>query len=266
MKSESVQLGRGMTRGTKRISPLIIGEIGEYVACKWLRKKGFEVFSFGRGAPSGASRRHLRADAKEFSRDNVMPCLHSDEQVVALLEFYDLNELVTKFMRNEWEAFAKNHKPPFATYEIAFTEKRGEKELAEMMRKENMASLDSYPFGGGDRFDFVAIKDGEVCAIEIKVNKSRLKKGQQFRLKTLISRGFKVYLAKVSIGEEAIDAAADGVDISEFVVALKEDLDLSGCDIPPFEEFLARANYVSEDAKRYQELLDRTEERRADIP
>lgn len=233
----------------------IIGEIGEYIAWKVLIVSGFRVFAFGGGRKSDNVYKHKKSKAKPFTIENAMAESQSGNEADLIKSFHSLNKLITKYIGNEWERFNRESKPPFATYEISFAEKKDGKELADLMRQENRRALDQYRFSGGDLFDYVGIKDGKIYAIEVKVNSSPLLEGQKFRLRINKENGFGTMVARISISSSAIQKAESGSEPEFDECILNESLELSDCPIPSHEKLLEGANYVSPESQRYFDFL-----------
>jgi len=145
------------------------GSIGEKVARKWLEKKGFQVYFF--------------QEIKEV--------------------FTHLYDTVSKMKRRRKKEYKENDIKRIHEIELflkdAFGQKLEEMKLCDIAIRE----LYRLVYSRGERraigFDFIVRKDSDIFFIEVKVNKSELKKYQRLAANKVKEHGFQALVLRLNL-------------------------------------------------------------------
>lgn len=212
----------------------LIGEIAERYVIDSLLVQGFSVCRYGndvRRANAGYDTEHNLPVMGQFDLKIPLTSPDSAFKGISGLETLDAfskgkiknpdfsvsNFLVNEFIQRYYHKYFdeqknKGNPPHHHSSYLKFKDSKNKKQrmFFEQCKQENQAwhNANTNPFPGGGshpgKFDFIACKDGEFSAVEVKGNSSRLTYWQSVRLYLLKKMGFCVYVYWVKLGPENI--------------------------------------------------------------
>lgn len=172
--------------------------------------------------------------------------------------FLLINMIVSDYIeRCWWKHLDKINKikAPHDEGEIKLVEKKYGRHEADKLRNENQKStmklhkeFPGYGFHPG-RYDFIGHKDGELFAIEVKVNSSNTNYWQIVRLALLKRFGCNIMTLRIIMSQEHLQNAFKGEDSEFESITIDDDIDTSTVDLPTESEFLETLNYVADHEK-----------------
>lgn len=95
------------------------------------------------------------------------------------------------------------------------------------------------------RYDFVGHKDGKLCAIEVKVNSSKLNYWQIVRMNLLKRYGCEAFVLRVSITQDQLKKAVTGEEPEYLEIVTEDTFNDSSVPFPTDDEFIELLNYVT---------------------
>lgn len=176
------------------------------------------------------------------------------------------NMLVTLYIQNYWQTWSSNNPQPYLD-EIEDAIRNGNKEQAEVFMNANRAAAKRFPGHNSHpgRYDFIGIKDGNCCAIEVKVNTSKLTYWQKVRLGCLKMMGHNIKILQISIDRKNLDALnSKPINEAQYSITESETVDTTDVEMPTLEELVELANlhYLKEKqaslTAHYKKLLSST--------
>ncbi|MDD2722467.1 MAG: hypothetical protein PHH59_00405 [Methylovulum sp.] len=247
----------------EKIKAWVIGEIGEYIAQKYLSSNGFQLVKYGKEMPRNTSGNHLKPYLTVCS-DEGLDCAvgyakskYAKETPKTIFklninsppykkEFLIVNLLVNEYIQRYWWHFSEKNPLPHDWLKITQAQKKHGNQAAERLKNENREALKKFPGSGAHpgRYDFIGFKSGEYYAIEVKVNKSKLNYWQVIRLSLLQRYGCNIIVINICISKAQLLLAIAGKEPLIESIKLNAELRNSKIELPSDEEFIKILNYL----------------------
>lgn len=149
----------------------------------------------------------------------------------------------------------QGNKLPHGGLDILAAEKK-DKAAAERMKDENravMAEAEGLLKGAPGRYDFIGHRDGEITAIEVKVNSSRMTYLQELRFQLLNRSGHKTMLLHIKGSKEALARYRDEGSVDDIEIEL---IDNPVVTAEPPERYPFSADFMGNHNSHYFSLSD----------
>lgn len=150
------------------------------------------------------------------------------------------NMLISRYIQNYWSIWLTKNPLPYGGSAI----RQQDTDIAEKFKEKNRNHLKSFPGYGSHpgRYDFIGWKNGELYAIEIKVNQSDLSYWQKIRLGLLQRYGHHINVIQIRATPDELRSFSNNEIITSLDISETGILDLSKIQLPTHEEFLETAN------------------------
>ena len=188
------------------ISNVVIGDIGEYAAARFLREDGFKLMQYGKTIKSKKLSQHKTASLP-VAWDNLLNCPF--EKIDMKIFGEGSKDFLDRF------ADIPPYENDFIHTNLMVDQyiKRYYSRFCEVNRKNNTKySINAFPGNTSHpgRYDFIAYKNEAFSAIEVKVNSSRINYWQIIRLALLQRYKCSAYILNVLLSKDQISLAACG--------------------------------------------------------
>ncbi|QIL89668.1 hypothetical protein GNX18_07805 [Microbulbifer sp. SH-1] len=248
----------------------VIGDIGEFLAAKYLEEQGYFLVRYGKEMLKSDPLAHLKLnyevcpdngcgidwehDFKKWSEDDLR-CL-TREGAPYGKDFLFINFAVNEYIQRCWWYYNENNSLPHDGIKIRDLQKLGKIDEAERLKDENRAALNKFPGQGSHpgRYDFICFKAGQYLAVEVKVNNSRLSYWQSIRLGLIKKFGGNAYIIKIKLSKEDLSLCSKNkICNCSSLEMLPVDLDKID-SLPSDEEFLKIVRFSARHEAFQQQL------------